>query len=76
MGLLQWAFGNGPMAMDLWQWAYCYESLAMDLWQWAYGNGPMAMDLWQWVYSIETRQGKGKIIGFFPTNQITLYLLH
>ena len=25
---------------------------------------------------IETRQGKGKIIGFFPTNQITLYLLH
>ena len=28
------------------------------------------------VYSIETRQGKGKIIGFFPTNQITLYLLH
>ena len=25
---------------------------------------------------IETRQGKGKIIGFFPTNQITLYMLH
>ena len=28
------------------------------------------------VAVIETRQGKDKIIGFFPTNQITLYLLH